>query len=273
MFTIHASWSDAKTRTLIRKTIFVHGRADCPACKVRRRFKSLSDGRYWCGRCRRKYSLKQLAGFQGSKLNMEKIVLLTRCFLKNYPLMVAEDVTGLSYPTVRRYYDLFREKAAQYSQERGGYLKGQVVIDACYVGKKRNDNQAIVLGAVQADYANLAFRVVPDEDQGYVEKFLYDTTLPWSHIIHDGHQAYADLAWTGVTHETEIHELGQFKKTCPIERIWALFRTRIRRTYHHVWKEKLEDYLAEFHYKFLYQSPAREQQDLLQFITLPAPTA
>lgn len=187
--------------------------------------------------------------------------------------MVAQDVTGLSYPTVRRYYALFRRKGRKYMEDHTSFLKGEVAIDACYVGKKRNGNQAVVLGVVQKNYQNLAFRIVPEEDQGYVEKFLYDTTVPWAHVIHDGHDAYGGLEWTGVTHEADIHAWGQFKKSCPIERIWALLRTRLRRTYHHVWKETLPEYLTEFRFKFLYRSTGKNPQQFLNFLTLPAPSA
>lgn len=273
MLTVHASWSAAKTAALIRQTIFSHGQAVCPACLVHKRFKTLKDGRYWCSDCRKKYSLKILAGFKGSKLSLETIALLCRCFLKNYPLNVAQDVTGLSYPTVRRYYSSFRKKAAQFMKERVTFLSGKVAIDACYIGHRRNENQSIVLGVVQRNYANLAFRIVAEEDQGCVEKFLYDTTNPWSHVIHDGHKAYEDLSWTGVTHEAEFHNLNQFKKTSPIERIWALLVTMLRRTYHHVTKEKLPEYLTEFRFKFLYRSTGKNQRQFLNFLTLPAPSA
>lgn len=273
MFRVHAGLTDAKAKALVRQTIFKHGCAKCLTCQVRRRLKTLADGRYFCGQCRKKYSLKQLAGFEGSKLNWSQIVVLGRAFIKNYTLESARDAGAVTYPTVRHFYDLMREKAAKYTEDRTSFLNGVVVIDGCYIGKRRNHNQAVVLGVVQKDYRNIAFRIVPEEDQGSVEKFLYDTTTPWSHVIHDGHAAYADLSWTGVTHETEIHELGQLKKTCPIERIWALLRTRIRRTYHHVWKEKLPDYLAEFRFKFLYRSTGKNQQEFLNFLTLPAPTA
>lgn len=273
MFRIYADLTDAKAKALVRKTLFSHGCAKCQACKVRRRFKTLGDSRYFCGKCRRKYSLKQLAGFSGSKLSWSQILVLCRAFIKNYTLESAQDAAAVSYPTVRRYYGVCREKAATYTRVRAPFLSGRVVIDACYIGKRRNNNQAVVLGVVQENYTNLAFRIVREEDQGAVEKFLYDTTAPWSHVIHDGHTAYADLSWTGVTHEAEIHELGRFKKTCPIERIWALLRTRLRRTYHHVWKEKLPGYLAEFRFKFLYRSTGKNQQEFLQFLTLPAPNA
>lgn len=273
MFTIHGSWSDAKCRSAIRNVLFINGCAQCPSCQVRRRFKTLKDGRYFCGRCRKKYSLKILAGCKGSKLPLATIALLCRCFLQNYPLMVAQDVTGLSYPTVRRYYALFRRKGKQYMDNRISFLKGEVAIDACYVGKRRNGNQAVVLGVVQTDYENLALRIVSEEDQGCVEKFLYDTTVPWAHVIHDGHTAYEGLDWTGVTHEAEIHAWGQFKRSCPIERIWALLRTRLRRTYHHVWKEKLPEYLAEFQFKFLYRSTGKNADSFLTFLTLSTPTA
>jgi transposase-like protein len=266
--------TEAKAKAFVRKHVFRHGRAGCPCCDRERRFRTLGDGRYWCRHCRRKWSLKQLAGVGGSKLLFRQIATLLYCFLGNHTLQAAMDMAGVSYPTVRRYYDLMRHKADAFVTLRSKKkLCGRVAADGCYVGKQRNNNQALVLGAVQEDYTNIALRIVPQEEQGYVEKFLYDTTAKGSHILHDGHKAYNDLDWCGYTHETEFHNLHRFVLTSAIERIWALFKTFLRRRYHHVTKQKLQGYLTEFHYKFLYKQTHKKPLQFAQFLLTPVPSA
>lgn len=266
--------TEAKTKAFIRRELFSSGRCRCPCCGIIRRLSVLGDGRYWCGVCRRKWSLKQLCGVGGSKLTCRQVSMLLYCFLNNHTLQSAMDMAGVSYPTVRRYYDMMRRKAQTYVEKRQTKkLQGIVATDACYVGKQRNNNQAIVLGVVQSNYQDIAFRIVPEEEQGYVEKFLYDTTEKGAHIIHDGHHAYSDLTWCGYTHQTEYHNLNQFRFTSAIERIWALLKTFLRRRYHHITKEKLPGYLAEFQYKFLYRKTHKNQQQFAQFLFTPVPTA
>ena len=266
--------TEAKSRAFVRKHIFVHGRARCPCCEVFRRFRTLGDGRYWCRYCRRKWSLKQLSGLGGAKLSFRQIATVFYCFLGNHTLQAAMDMAGISYPTVRRYYDILRKKADVFIALRSKKkLCGNIAVDACYVGKQRNNNQAIVLGAVQHDYKHLALRVVPQEEQGYVEKFLEDTVQKNSHILHDGHLAYSDLDWCGYTHQTEYHKLNQFALTSDIERIWALFKTFLRRRYHHVTKEKLQGYLTEFQFKFLYKQIHKNPLTFAHFLTTPVPSA
>lgn len=266
--------TEAKSQSFVRKYLFKHGRAKCPCCKRERRFRTLGDGRYWCRQCRRKWSLKQLAGVRGSKLSFRQIATILYCFFNNHTLQAAMDMAGVSYPTARRYYDLMRYKADAFiSLHSKQKLSGQVATDGCYVGKRRNNNQALVLGAVQIDYANLALRIVPQEEQGYVEKFLEDTVATGSHILHDGHLAYNDLSWCGYTHETEYHHLNQFTLTSAIERIWALFKTFLRRRYHHVTKEKLQDYLTEFQFKFLHKQTHKNPLKFAQFLFTPVPNA
>ena len=274
MHIVNQFQTEAKTKAFIRKYIFNSGRTMCPKCRVKRRFSVLRDGRYWCSYCRTKWSLRQLGGISGSKLSYQQIANLLYCFLNNHTLQSAMDFVNVSYPTVRRYYTLYRGKASVLQKEYSrNHLSGTVAIDACYVGKQRNNNQAIVLGVVQSDYKDIALRIVPEEEQGYVEKFLFDTTKKGSHIIHDGHRAYTDLTWCGYTHQTEYHNLHQFTLTSSIERIWALLKTFIRRRYHHVTKEKLSEYLAEFQFKFLHKETHKTPRQFAQFLFTAVPTA
>lgn len=266
--------SAVKARSLVRKTVVRHGKAYCASCRCHRRMTVLGDGRYWCKICRTKRSLKQLAGFSGSKLSWKQIATITYCFVRNHTLEAVMDFAQVSYPTARRYYDILREKAALYVDTHALPPCGDMAMDACFVGKQKNNNQAVVLGVVTTDFTRLALDIVPQEEQGYVEKFLFDHVHHiGGHIRHDGHKAYNGLAWTGLSHSWEYHNKGQFELTSCIERIWALLKTFLIRRYHHVTKEKLPLYLKEFQFKFLHKSTGVFLLDYLQFLTLPVPTA
>ena len=179
-------------------------------------------------------------------------------------------MSGLSYPTVRSYYRQLRTKMPNFKDI---YFGGQVIADEAYVGRQRHDNQALVMGAVSRDFSQLALEVIPDREQASIEGFLHRHIDPISLVISDGNPAYEDIGFMGYGHDSEIHEHGQFKKTVPIERIWGLFKTRLKRTYHHIHKESIAEYLSEFQSKFLTRKTIKNPQDLAKILIKPVPTS
>jgi transposase-like protein len=263
--------SEAKIKTLIRSLLFPKTKPTCPNCSRKHYVKHLkNDGRYFCSKCRKKFSLKQLAGFQGIRLPWQTLYALIVCFYFNFPLKEAGICTGLSYPTIRSYYSRLRSKMPCF---KGIYFGGKVIADECFIGKQRNDNQLIVMGAVSHDFTKLALEIIPDREQTSIEGFLHKHIEPTSLVVSDGHHSYDDIAWMGYGHDHEIHDQGQFKKTVPIERVWALLKTRLKRTYHHINKEKLPEYLSEFQSKFLTRKTINNPQDLAKILIKPVPTA
>lgn len=271
MFKLSDVPSEAKIKSLVRSLLFPNTKPNCPTCGKKHWMKYLrNDGRYFCSRCRKKCSLKQLAGFTSSKLSWQQIYYLIVCFYFNFPLKVAMVLSGLSYPTIRSYYRLMRQRMPNFKDI---YFGGKVITDEAYIGRQRHDNQVLIMGAVSHDFTKLALEVIPDREQDSIEGFLNRHIDPMSLIISDGNSAYGDITWMGYGHDSEIHEHNQFKKTVPIERIWGLFKTRLKRTYHHIHKESIQEYLSEFQSKFLTRKTLNNPHDLAKILIKPVPTS
>lgn len=75
-----------------------------------------------------------------------------------------------------------------------------------------------------------------------------------------------------VRHTFDIHKKFEFTHTSEIEGMFGVLRTFIRRMYHHVSEEKLDEYVCEFYFRFcrpeIFQSP----QEYLKNTLILGPT-
>ena len=243
----------------------------CPRCNRKKYIKKLKgqDKRYFCTACRHKFSLKTLIGFKHSNLDFRQIYHLLHSFGNNKTIKDAVDWAGTSVVSARFNYSRIREKLAlSLDKDR---IWGHFACDECFVGRQKYDNQALVIGAVDQTFSELRLKVIEDQDQGTIEKFIYDNIEPTSMIVSDGATAYLDIEWMGYGHDWEYHNKGQFEKTVPIERVWALFKTLLTRSYHHIWKEKLPEYAVEFQFKFIHRKNRHNPLYLAKYLTSPVP--
>jgi len=225
----------------------------CPKCQRKnyvRRMKG-KDTRYHCTKCRHKFSLKSVIGFEGSHLNYTQIYRVLYCFGNNKTHKDVMDWTGVSYTTSRFNYQRIRNKLEL--SLNTDKLSGIFACDECFVGKRKTGNQALVMGAVDATFSDLRLSVIPDREQDSIEGFIDTHINTDSLIISDGLPSYGGLEYMGYAHDNEVHAKGQFEKTVPIERVWGLFKTFLRRNYHHINKETLPEYLVEFQFKFIHR--------------------
>lgn len=245
------------------------GRIYCPKCKKKHYIRSLPDGRYYCRQCRYKFSFKVLLGFKNSKLSYVQIIKLVHYFSKAESIATVMDHLHLSYQSVRNNYSRLRPLLPN----ENGQLAGDVITDVMYVGKKKTDNQSLVSGAVNREFNYINLQIIADQDQGTLEKFIYDNIdHRCSLITTDSHPSYSDIAWMGYGHRQENHSKFELKLSVPIERVWALFKTLIKRTYHHIWKEKLPEYLVEFRARFNHRKIVSNPALLLAYLINPVPT-
>ena len=242
------------------------GRIYCPKCGKKHYIRKLPEGRYYCRKCRYKFSLKILLGFKCSKLDYQTILKTIHCFSNRYSLKTVMDLTGLSYPSARKAYSILRLLLPNDKHK----LAGDIITDVMYVGKQKTDNQAMVSGAVNREFNYVNLQIISDQEQGMLEKFIYD------HIDHncslittDSHKSYSDIQWMGYGHQQENHSKFELKLSVPIERVWALFKTLIRRTYHHIWKETLPEYLVEFRARFNHKQIVNIPANLLTYLLSP----
>jgi transposase-like protein len=242
------------------------GRIACPKCKKKHYIRSLSDGRYYCQQCRYKFSFKVILGLKNSKLSYLQIVKLIHYFSRAESISTTIEHIGISYQSARANYSKLR----QLLPNETGKLAGDVITDVMYVGKQKTDNQILVTGAVNREFTYANLEVVPDQEQGTLEKFLYDNVDNLNSLVTtDSHPSYNGIRWMGYGHRLENHSKFELKYSVPIERLWALFKTLIRRTYHHIWKEKLPEYLVEFRARFNHRKIVSNPALLLTYLLNP----
>lgn len=263
--------TEVAARKNLRSNLGKH--LECPNCQRKKYVKKMKgkDKRYYCTKCRHKFSLKSLVGFKYSNLDYKQMYYLLYCFGNNKTHKDVIDWTGVSYQTSRFNYSRIRGHLEPHlSTEK---LSGKFVCDECFVGKRKNDNQSIVMGGVSDDFADVRLSIIPDREQDSIEGFLVKNYEPDSMIVSDGWSSYWDIGYMGYGHESEIHEKGQLEKSVPIERVWGLFKTFYRRSYHHINKEMLEEYLVEFQFKFIHRKNRNNPLYIAKILTKAVPNS
>lgn len=244
MFSIRHIPTKGTLRRVLKTTIFGK-RVHCPRCGSRRIKKIVREERWRCRICHRPFSITSSSWLKGTKLPLETIWLLLHCWQKKYPLAQAVDTSGVSLPTVTRWYGLFR---AHIPRERLDILLGGAV--ACDEMYTRHQS---VIGAKEKGTRNIALQVIHERSVdrraalGFIERFVKTNV----EFCTDGASIYRGIdKWHNLKHRYEIHKKFEFALTAEIEGVWGVFRTFIRRMYHHVTRYKLDDLVAEFCLRF-----------------------
>lgn len=246
--------TEIKIKTIIRKICFgkyLH----CPICGTRR-LKKYGE-RYHCKRCRKFFSLRSVSWFKGSKLSWQTLWLLLWCFVNKVPVDQTIKLTGKSEVTVRHWYGKFRVNLPKNIIIR---LKGTIQGDEFYRGGKKNGYS--IVGLKQKGKRNLVLQVIkrPSVNKKDIVNLLAQTVVPGSKFHTDGSSIYKTIEnWWPVNHQCELHKKFEFELTSEIEGIWGNFVTFIRRMYHHITLDKLEEYVNEFQTRFshpeIFQDP------------------
>jgi len=232
--------SEAKIQAQIRKKVF-NQHIRCPKCQ--RRYQKLVDNRYWCGKCRLKFSLKSCLVFKGSKLTLVTLWRLLECYLTPISISQAVNMCGLSEVTVRRWY----RKFANLLPEEQVKLSGIVEIDEAFIGRQKYQNQTIVIGAIERKTGQVVLKAIPSREQGETDRFILSTVKSYSMVYTDSYAGYDHLPeFFGYGHETVNHSIGSFGLTNRIENTWMRLRNYIRKTVARAWKEHLPRILKEF---------------------------
>ena len=155
------------------------------------------------------------------------------------------EITGVSYPTARAWYEQFRDRIPR--ERLDIILKGKIACDEMFTRGN------CIIGAKQKGTRNIALRVLHEKhpNKAHAVDFLTQYVAKNSLVATDGSGIYRGIGnWHNLKHEYEIHKKWEFSKTAEIEGIWGVFRTFVRRMYHHVTNYKLEDMVAEFCLRF-----------------------
>lgn len=243
LFHLNQFPSEAKIKKILKQLMFGHN-LHCPRCGTRR--VRTSAQRYWCQRCRVHFSLLSATYLRASKLSLRVLWAVLWCYCRRVPVQLASELTRVSETGIRRHYDLFRQSIP----EAYTILRHQVQLDeAFFFGRQ---GKALLLGK-QVGTRAVAFAVheTPSLGKQAATEFLYHNVAPRTRLQTDGSGIYRGIdQWWPVVHTKDIHAKWEFELTAEIEGMFGVFRTFIRRMYHHVSQEKFAEYVREFCARF-----------------------
>ena len=224
----------------------------CPECQNR-----LSDSKkyLWCKHCRKKIRPKSLTWLKSSKLSWQTILKLIWCWQTNVPPGAIKNTHGISYTTSARWYSKFRVHLPR----DGNILLGIIEADEAFYGRRKHNNQKIVIGSIIREKKKLKLAIIPDREQDSLEIFLTKNIHRNSLLHTDCHPGYYGISWNGFGHEFHNHSLGHFKNTNQIENVWSVTKRQIRRMYGQIRTNKLPEFIheweARWNFKELFTSP------------------
>jgi transposase len=260
MITLSYLPPEHKIRAQIRQGLFVKG-IKCLKCGKRYSYKI--NNRYYCKKCRYKFSLKTLLPFKASKLSFNQLWLLLYCFLKQLSFQDTEAITELSHVTIRRWFRRFSNLIPEQKLQ----LMGMVEMDEAFIGRQRFNNQTIVLGAVEKKTGRTVFKPVKDRESGSLDRFILKHVAQGSMLQTDAYVGYEHITeFFGYGHEVVNHSMGHFGITNHVENRWMRLRRFIRKVYHHIWKEHLKRILKEFAARISHPVAFDNQLSFLSFV-------
>lgn len=237
--------SENKIEKEVKKILFPNG-LRCPYCNRKWHLRYLvKEKRYFCPKCRKKFSFKSISWLKHSKLKLNDIYLVIYLWQKKISPQGIKDLTRLSKPTIVSFLKKLRENIPEETVR----LSGDVQVDESFFGRQRYDNQLVVIGAKEKS-GKVGFKIIPDREQDTIETFIHETIVPYSIVNLDYHSSYQGLETLGYIHNAFNHSIGHFTGTNRIENVWSVIKRLIRKMYNRLLKEYLPYYLKEFQARF-----------------------
>lgn len=249
MYQLNQVPSEAQIRKFLRRAIF--GKAIvCPTCRSRKVYRR--QERYWCTRCRKRFSLLSHTWLSDMKLPLQKFWMILWCWTQAVPVRQTMALTQLSEEAVRRWFGRFRS----HLPENIEILSRVVQLDEAY-GKGW-----VLVMAKQEKTHKLAWSAFPGSStqRHHAFEFLQSHVKPGTKLATDGALIYRGIEkWWPVRHTRDIHAKWEFSQTSEIEGMFGCYRTFVRRMYHHHTSEKTTEYVSEFASRFsspeLFENP------------------
>jgi transposase-like protein len=258
MIKISCKYSERQLTNMLRTLFFPHGRVHCTKCGYRRIYKLKNDGRYHCRRCRKKFSLFSHTWLRHIRIPLTTFMIVLWCWMKEYSIVQTQDLTGLSVPSIRRYFRLFRihiVKSVAFEPRES------VQVDEAYFGSfKKQSNvyhsqktyhlkpKVCVAGISCPSLGILALRVIQGKPGIPVKEFIREKVPRNVTVYSDGSPIYTGLR-TSHYHVSQTHDQG-FATAAYIEGCWSWTKRRLFKQYHHMTAKYAPEYVAELEWRF-----------------------
>lgn len=237
----------------------------CHNCHVRWLEK---EERYWCPRCRRRFSLVSGTWLHGMKISWQTLYLLLDCWLNAYDVKQTSELSSLSPKMVRKWFRRFRTHIPQNTE----YFQGNVEADESWFGYRSGARiQAAwrkvkipVLGLYERETGLLKTKSVPRPTEEHLIPFVTRNIVGGAHVISDSYRSYWQLPDLGYEHTRVDHYNREYAPTNRIEGSWSVLKRKLRKLYYSVSREKFPEYLCEITYRF---NTRKSRPKPLEFLT------
>lgn len=254
--------SNLKCWRIINKLVFTE-KCICPICS-HGLSENYNNKYLWCKTCRRKFRFGSYKGswLYGMKLRPRQFFMLLWCWQGSKSPDTACLMSGVSYTTVNRWYERFREHLPDQSLV---ILSELAQIDESYFGKQKSKQpQVIVAGAIEQKpdingVKKVALKITNSRAKETLEQFVLESIKEGTLIISDKWYGYDDLDVLGYSHESWNHNEGQFAGTNQIEGLWSRIKRYLRKLYGCIPTKNLEiilkEWMARHNQSYLFKTP------------------
>ena len=237
----------------------------CPRCGAQDRVNPTPNGKpmpYWCGDCRRHFSVRLNTVFERSKVPLRKwaiAIYLEMTSLKGISSMKLHRDLGVTQRTAWFMLHRIREVWADGPAEQ---FQGPVEADESYFGgkmKNRPVSKRVVKGrgmagkipvvAVLDRSTKQVSAIVPEDTRRpVVHAFIRSEVEPGAALFTDEAKVYQGL--TDFEHEAVKHSVFEYVRgqihTNHLESFWSMLKRAYHGTFHKISRKHLQRYVDEF---------------------------
>lgn len=238
-----------------------HRKWACPHCGCMENIhKHSTDKRniiiYKCYHCKKTFSELYGTIFHKSKVPLSKWLLTIIYWTDSTGSLSASQLRKnikVSYLTAWNMLMKIRVTLLNSSKDNS-MLSGLVEADEAWFGKKKNDNQDIVMGMVERNRRKLILIQIPNVKEATLYPHILDNVEKGSKFFTDQRITYSV---TGIYyhHQTTNHSKGEFARagnihSNTIEQIWGDIKGIIRTIHHGISRKYRHLYLAQYAFKY-----------------------
>lgn len=244
-----------------------NNKPSCPYCKSLKQTKMPKENRYHCNTCNTSYSVMVGTIFENTKLDFQKWFLAIS--------LVLNDKKGVSSRALARHVHVNKNTGLFIQQrlrramiEYGGLLEGIIEVDETLIGGKNknrhndkkieggqgghSEDKTAVFGMLERGGKIRAMKV--KNRQGKTLKPIINKYVSKeATIMTDEHTGYSGLSKL-FKHKSVNHGAGRYvigeAHTNTIENFWSLLKRGIIGQYHHITAKYLNEYVAEFCFRY-----------------------
>ena len=255
---------EESARLWIESVIWPYGPV-CPRCGAQDRVKPTPNGKpmpYWCGDCRRHFSVRMNTVFERSKVPLQKwaiAIYLETTSLKGISSMKLHRSLGVTQRTAWFMLHRIREVWADRHKEQ---FQGPVEADESYFGGKKKNRplsqrrlegrgvagKIPVVAVLDRPTRQIAAMVPPDTKVPTIQRFVRSEVQDGATLYTDEATAYQGLV--DFKHEAVKHHVFEYVRgqihTNHLESFWSMLKRAYHGTFHKISRKHLQRYVDEF---------------------------